>query len=348
MKLNNFFSKPKPDVKSSGLQAVDAIQNTTPTTALLAPELPVQDANSGPVSPQKAIQQRAKSDYERYFLPFQLPSHAILAPYNRYIEDPAKVAAAVSRLDQLISQEDTSMDTVDTHSLKSQFPRYEGRGSSTVPILDIMDRLNGSSDKPIDLTKEPSIKSKDPIALLKQIPMKYLHYPEDERPAYYGTYTKPYTPREAAHLARNPFDRSLRETDYDYDSEAEWEPAGEGEDLDSEGEDDLDDEGDDDMEGFLDDEGDAQVKRGLINGDLQPVSTGLCWEDSQGVSKLNDGSGAISTEFKDFKMGFLLGMYLLASVNLHTNMNRSLHSVHRPLFDCLLGSSTGSYGACKQ
>ena len=61
------------------------------------------------------------------------------------------------------------------------------------------------------------------------------------------------------------------------------------------------------MDGFLDDEEDPQLKRRMLSGDLEPISTGLCWEDSTGVSKLNDGSGAISTEFKDFKMEFLLG-----------------------------------------
>lgn len=135
--------------------------------------------------------------------------------------------------------------------------------------------------------------------------MKYIHFSEDVRPPYYGTYTKNYGDAEARRLARNPIARVRKDTQYDYDSEAEWEEPEEGEDLDSDGEDDGDEDIEDDMDGFLDDDEDAQLKRRLISGDLVPVSTGLCWEDSDHVSKLNDGSGAICTDFKDFTMGYL-------------------------------------------
>jgi chromatin assembly factor 1 subunit A len=136
--------------------------------------------------------------------------------------------------------------------------------------------------------------------------MKYIHFGEDVRPPYYGTYTKSYTDKEAARLARNPASRLRQDTNYDYDSEAEWDEPEEGEDLDSEGDDDADEEAEDDMDGFLDDEEDPQLKRRLISGDLEPISTGLCWQDGQGVSRLNDGSGAICTDFREFSMGFLL------------------------------------------
>lgn len=137
--------------------------------------------------------------------------------------------------------------------------------------------------------------------------MKYLQFGEDVRPPYYGTWTKSYPAALERRLARNTVSRFRQDVNYDYDSEAEWEEPEEGEDLGSEGEDDLEEEGDDDMDGFLDDEEDSQLKRRMLSGDLEPVSTGLCWEDGQGVSKLNDGSGAICTDFKDFKMEFLLG-----------------------------------------
>lgn len=308
LKLNSFFAKPKAAGSSSGTTVVDAILNSTPALASLAPVVPLQDANSGLVSPQKAIQQRAKNEYERFFLPFELPSHAILAPHNRYLEDPVALASAKSRMDELLSQENVMMDPVDFNSFKSQFPAYQGRGQTTIRVSEVIERLNSSSEQPIDLTKNDA--ARNPLALLKRIPMKYLHFPEDVRPPYYGTYTKPHTPRQEARLARSPFSRTLPDTNYDYDSEAEWEEPEEGEDLDSDGEEDLDEDGDEDLDGFLDDEEDAQVKRRLISGDMEPVSTGLCWEDTNGVSRLNDGSGAISTEFKDFKIGFLLGTYL--------------------------------------
>ena len=73
----------------------------------------------------------------------------------------------------------------------------------------------------------------------------------------------------------------MPDTNYDYDSEAEWEEPGEGEDLLSEGEEEVDDEDDGDMEDFLDDEetADAKSKRRPLLGDLQPSCTGLCWTD---------------------------------------------------------------------
>ncbi|KAF2871324.1 chromatin assembly factor 1 subunit A-domain-containing protein [Massariosphaeria phaeospora] len=301
MRLNAFFVKPKPSGEDSGKALVDAAQTFT-EPASLTPDIPMPDANLNPPSPQKAIQKNARSDYERYFLPFSLPSHAILAPYNNYMKDPAKLAAASARLDRIIEQKDVDMEPAPY----DYFKRRGTRGLDHASVLEIVEQINGCSDHPIDLTSDSG--AKEPLEMLKKIPMKYLRFPEDVRPPYYGTYTKPHTPRESASLARNPFTRKLPELDYDYDSEAEWEEPEEGEDLDSDGDDDMqvDDEGEDDMEGFLDDEEDAQIKRRLLSGDLQPLSTGLCWEDSQGVSRLNDGSGAISTEFKEFKMGFLL------------------------------------------
>jgi chromatin assembly factor 1 subunit A len=88
-------------------------------------------------------------------------------------------------------------------------------------------------------------------------------------------------------LARNPLRRDLPNTDYDYDSEAEWiEDDEDAEELMSEGDNDKEeDDGDEDMDGFLDDENDeaaiSKSKRSVLMGDLEPVSTGLCWEDGK-------------------------------------------------------------------
>lgn len=188
----------------------------------------------------------------------------------------------------------------------SRFPKRSIRGYKTTTVTEVVDCVNKSSDRPVDLTAENATAARHPLEMLKEIPVKYIHFCTDVRPPYCGTYTRPYTDAEAAHLARNPFSRIRQDTDYDYDSEAEWDEPEEGEDLDSDGEEDNEDDADDDMDGFLDDEEDPQLKRGLISGDLVPVSTGLCWEDTDGVSRLNDGSDAICTEFKDFRMGFLL------------------------------------------
>ncbi|KAG9193206.1 hypothetical protein G6011_03241 [Alternaria panax] len=299
MKLNAFFVKPK--AGSSPAQAVVASsQNPTASSVSLTSTSGV-NTNLTPPSPQKVIVKNAQSDYERYFLPFNLPPHTILASTNPLLDDPERLEAARARLENIIAQKSTRTETVTRETMLSSFPKRNHKPLKTATIAEVIERVNGSSDQPIDLTAD-----KGPLEMLKYIPMKYIHFCKDVRPPYYGTYTKSYTDVEASRLARNPLARVRQDTDYDYDSEAEWEEPEEGEDLDSDGEDDNEDEAEDDMDGFLDDEEDPQLKRRLISGDLVPVSTGLCWEDAERVSRLNDGSDAICTDFKDFRMGFLL------------------------------------------
>jgi chromatin assembly factor 1 subunit A len=307
MRLNAFFTKPKPTGDSSSKAMVDTVPDPPTSRISLAPDMALADTDSAPPSPQKATLRNAQTDYERFFLPFSLPPHAILAPYNAFMTDPATLIAAQKRIDKIIAGEDVDMEPWTLETIRSTFPKRR-RGMETLTIAEIVDLVNGSAERPIDLTSDGSSKSPQPLQSLKRIPMKYLHFPEDVRPPYYGTYTKRHSSAQERRLARNPISRGFADLNYDYDSEAEWEEPEEGEDLDSEGDDELDDDGDEEMDGFLDDDDDPQLKRRLLSGDQEPVNTGLCWEDARGVSKLNDGSGAISTEFGTFKMGFLFGM----------------------------------------
>ena len=89
------------------------------------------------------------------------------------------------------------------------------------------------------------------------------------------------SPRTVRKLAVKPSYKGLPETDYDYDSEAEWAEPEEGdEEVLDEDEKSDDEDGDEEMDDFLDDEGE-QVKRQMIAGDhMEPKSTGLCWGDS--------------------------------------------------------------------
>ncbi|KAK4690573.1 hypothetical protein P7C71_g6245, partial [Lecanoromycetidae sp. Uapishka_2] len=110
----------------------------------------------------------------------------------------------------------------------------------------------------------------------------FLMFYQDVRPPYIGTYTRLQDGRSISQIARDPFSRTLPATNYDDDSEGEWEEPEEGEDLDSEGEEELgDDEDEGEMEGFLDDEeaADARaIKRRPVLGDMEPICTGVCWE----------------------------------------------------------------------
>ncbi|KAF1835352.1 hypothetical protein BDW02DRAFT_568087 [Decorospora gaudefroyi] len=306
LKLNAFFVKPKTGT-SPGQAVVASSESPAASSGSLLP--PPSGVITKPVTPsrQKTIVKNAQSDYEQYFLPFNLPTHTILAPTNTFLDSPERMEAARTRLENIIAQRDVCKEHITKDTLKSTFPTWKQRGRKTATIVEVVECVNGSSDHPIDLTADKSTTPKNPLDMLKDIPMKYMHFcKEDVRPPYYGTYTRSYTDREASKLARNPISRTRQDTDYDYDSEAEWEEPEEGEDLDSDGEEDNEDEAEDDMDGFLDDEEDPNVKRRLISGDLVPVSTGLCWEDADRVSRLNDGSDAICTDFKGFSMGFLL------------------------------------------
>lgn len=307
MKLNAFFAKPKATANSVEPSVVDPNPDPTTLPISLTPD-PSAGAvtNAIPPSPQKLIQKNALSDYERCFLPFSLPSHAILAPTNAFMTDAYKLNIARSRLDQLSKNDKAGLEPFTINTLKILLPKRGPRGLKIATVKEVVTRVHVSPDQPIDLAANGDIDDSLPIDMLKTIPMKYIHFGEDVRPPFYGTYTKSYPKATARRLARNVVARIRQDTNYDYDSEAEWEEPEEGEDLDSEGEDDLEEDGDDDMDGFLDDDEDPQLKRRMLSGDLVPISTGLCWEDTQGVSKLNDGSGAICTDFKDFKMEFLL------------------------------------------
>jgi chromatin assembly factor 1 subunit A len=175
-----------------------------------------------------------------------------------------------------------------------------------MPVREIMaEYYTGNSSRPIDLTTDSqNTQIKRTGDLLRKIPLKYLRFQEDVRPPYRGTYTsRPVS--GMTRLARNPLRRDLPETNYDYDSEAEWvEDEDEaGEDLKSDDEDEDVDDGRDDMDGFLDDEADetANSRRLVIQGDLEPISTGLCWEDRSKRST--------NVKMMQYRMEVILGIY---------------------------------------
>jgi chromatin assembly factor 1 subunit A len=174
-----------------------------------------------------------------------------------------------------------------------------------MPVSDIMDILQGTATNPIDLTD--SERQQYALTLLDETPMRFLHFHQDVRPPYYGTWTRPLSPHQIKRLARNPR-YQLDTLDYDYDSEAEWEEPEEGEELHSD-DDEEEDEDEDDMDDFLDDANErskAAAKRGLFISDLVPVSSGLQWEDCTG--KLPTSEGSDKSDFSQFAMGILLGM----------------------------------------
>lgn len=138
---------------------------------------------------------------------------------------------------------------------------------------------------------------------LDTIPMKYLRFYEDVRPAYSGTITTPMTYHKLRTLSRRPAGRILPLA-YDYDSEAEW-VEDDGEDLDDAEDEEEDPDGDEEMDDFVDDsEAIPAIIRPGFEADSVPVSTGLCFENQKRLGP--------STTVNKYRLELLLGRFRLA------------------------------------
>ncbi|KAF1346065.1 chromatin assembly factor 1 subunit A-domain-containing protein [Delphinella strobiligena] len=273
-KLMNFFAKPRiPAASPSTRSPVKDVVTRTKRESLSAEpdENPVLSAT------QETPKKSSISDYERKFLPFQLPSHTICAPNLSSLDTKNSRSGFDSLLERALNGDVSSEGPA---PLSTFFTHLKGKslGLWQPNAREVIESINGSSQQPLDLTVG-SGETYRPEDLLRSVTIRHLHFAEDVRPPYCGSYTKLYSPRSSAKLRRNPFSRVRKDTDYDYDSEAEWEEPEEGEDLLSDGEDDEESIGaPDEMEDFLD-EDDINPKGRLITGDLKPVSTGLCWDN---------------------------------------------------------------------
>jgi chromatin assembly factor 1 subunit A len=256
----------------------------------------------------------AISDYRKYFLPFDLQSHTVLAPlkYTNRTSDESENAQAVfdADLNDPTLQEKYDLGLVPSYANIEKILPTEQRacGHADFPTArQIVEQIHGSSSQqPIDLTQDVSFEN--PVDLLQSLPLRYLHFAEDVRPPYFGTYTRIRSKTSARRLSRNPFARERDDTNYDYDSEAEWEEPEEGEDILNDEDDEAESNGDpDEMDEFLDDEHDElRNKRKLITGDLLPVSTGLCWEDEKRKVVLSTEHSEGASDLSDMRMDFIL------------------------------------------
>ena len=307
LRLNAFFVQPSmpngtPSVSPTRDTASPLSSRRSSIADIKEMEAPRERSRSVSVTPQKA----RLPDYERHFPPFFLQSHTVLAPYSRFSRDEKSLDYAQKKIDDGLGQRIETAQPYNPYDLLHIFPKFSQPFPQTRAVKDIMAKIHGSARNPIDLTESQLRRiMQKPTDLLKSIPMKYLKFSEDYRPPYIGTFTKALDRRAMSKLCRKPLSRELPSTDYDYDSEAEWEEPGEGEDLDSEGEEEAgEDEEDNDMEGFLDDENDVVKKRPLL-GDLEPICSGICWEDLE-----NEDSKLADLDVLDpslFKLDILMG-----------------------------------------
>jgi chromatin assembly factor 1 subunit A len=255
-------------------------------------------------------------EYEKVFPPFFVHPNTELAPANRLPSnktDP-EVATALSNPSLFSTWSDTAPDK--SQHIQETFKfRLRAKRSSHKPksVRTIVDQIQGSSTAPIDLTgKYPPLHLE---SLLDGVPLKVFSFHQDVRPGYHGTYTRPVSPRSKKSLARKPSARRLPDTDYDYDSEAEWEPPDDGDDdVDAVDEESGSEEEEDDMEDFLDDEDDVGRRR-LIVGNMDPVCSGLCWEGE--AKKTLTSSGPFN--MKDFGMEIINGQFAPQLLVLNTS-----------------------------
>ncbi|KAG8628309.1 hypothetical protein KVT40_004182 [Elsinoe batatas] len=243
----------------------------------------------------KETSKRAPQTYETYFLSFIPSQHTSLARTSLPISE---VEEAQARFDREIVR---SRDDQTPPNVTSLFgPTHERLGLPT-SASRIFELLEGTSSRPVDLTSEHS--SQLDLSASK-VDVKHIQFSEDVRPPYSGSYTRITDKRRARAFARAPLSRARPDTNYDYDSEAEWEEPEEGEDVLSDDEDDMESEGSpEEMEEFLDDGDDPQIIRGKLSSYEQVLSSGICWEDPS-VTKghITDGPFDLST----MRLNFIL------------------------------------------
>ena len=247
----------------------------------------VSRQSGSPVKPSR----KAISDYERYFLKFEPPSHSTIAVDPSASRDSVTTEKAQHDFDQAVL---LGAESNDSRFIQCLFPgtsaRY--RGLYQPKVREVMDSLQGSPQNPVDLTTEVgNLRRCGPRDLLEAVVIRHLHFAEDVRPPYCGSYTKIAEPQQKFRLQRAPFRRLRKDTDYDYDSEAEWEEPEEGEDVDSDAEDDAESVGSaDEMDGFLEDDTADKLRRNFITSEMVPVSTGMCWANASGRVNLPEDS----------------------------------------------------------
>ncbi len=263
----------------------------------------------------------AESEYQRLFKPFFVKEHVSLAS-NAFRLDQATQDAKSAHLDEALHREHSLSPAVPTNGIsrvskffgsKSLAPPRGRRYPSVRKIMAMMLDLDGAE------ASQPTAGSRNAQMrmthnMLKSVPMKFLCFREDVRPAYYGTVTSEPPSAKLSKLARNPVSKTVLPLHYEYDSEAEWFDDGDGEDVEGADDDDDDAEEDEEMGDFLDDSDDAGIARSAFQSALEPSSTGLCWENGRRL-------GPLAHMYK-FRMEFMLGtsLFLLSTDNSWLNI----------------------------
>lgn len=268
MRIGNFFGRPAPasTPPSTPDDVSSGVSSRRSSVASIDMIPPILDSK----------QNDTQADFSNWIFPYFTPEHTDLAPHNRFISSGSANTTCIDL--------PTQYPSAKSQPLSQRFNRSRRRLREIVPVKTLISLIGSSKDVPIDLTDDTT---NEASLLLSRSSYKILKFAEDVRPPYQGTYTRQVSPRSRRKLSRRSTVRALPDVNYDYDSEAEWEAPAEG-DEDLEDDDELsDDEADvDEMVDFLDDENETS-RRKLMTSDVEPVSTGLCWEGETDLAGLS-------------------------------------------------------------
>lgn len=210
------------------------------------------------------------SDFDRTFLPIVYKN---VAPVNRL----ATGATPESIDDALKSSHTLSKDQLLSLTVAKTKPRKRSTtGSRTrLSVRDTM-RMVAESDL---MTTAAQAEAHDALEALKDrrsrkaVPVKLLQFATDMRPAYFGTWTRP----SNLISGRRPLRQDPVALDYNYDSDAEWQDGGDGED-DARGEEVGDDN--DDLEDAMSGSEDESEMADWLVDDLEEDEEGGDFDDA--------------------------------------------------------------------
>jgi hypothetical protein len=195
------------------------------------------------ISPTKVLPVQ-ESYFSKIFADFHERKGAIVAPINFF---------EIKRSPCLGSFLSESLGEAQTLTLQSKVKKLKCK---SIPLQEQVPSFRFYYDSGLNPEEE-----------FLEIPprFKLLHFAEDRRPAYWGTWSKV----SKFVSGRRPFARDEALLDYEFDSECEWEDEEEGEEIRS------DDDEEEEEEGFLDENDDGWLVEDvetLTDGELDPIS----------------------------------------------------------------------------
>lgn len=236
-----------------------------------------------PASTEKPLDQSTTCDFNKEFLPF-------------YVKENVKMATSVSVMSANDIDKLFAGNTIKENNLSESTERRNDTGDlSTSSFLSFFNKFRKptvlseitSPQQILDALNSTTAKEAEISELFERVPpLKYLHFYENARPPYVGTW---FAPKHRLMLS-SPYDTALTGMDYEYDLELEWNNDEEGEDLDEEDMEEEDDAGeDDDIDDFVEGDGNQEKRK---------VSTLVV------TNKLNDGTN--DDFFGNFKVAVMV------------------------------------------